>query len=107
MTERWRGCPYLAVGEDGRELCVACGLCAKGCPAQAIRLEGGKREDGSRYPRTFEVDLARCIFCGFCAEGCPKDGILMGKDYELARADRSELVLTREDLLRQQDKEKS
>ncbi|SEM58357.1 NADH dehydrogenase subunit I [Syntrophus gentianae] len=105
MYERWRGCPYLPTGEDGRELCVACGICAKGCPAQAIRVEGGKREDNSRYPVIFEVDLGRCIFCGFCAESCPKNAIRLGQAYELATEDREKLVLTKEDLLHQGEKE--
>lgn len=105
MYERWRGCPYLTVGEDGRELCIACGICAKGCPAQAILVTGGKREDNSRYPVTFELDLGRCIFCGFCAQSCPKEAIRMGHDYELATEDKEKMLLTKEDLLRQREKE--
>jgi len=105
MYERWRGCPYLTLGEDGRELCVACGICAKGCPAQAIKVEGGKREDNSRYPVTFELDLGRCIFCGFCAKSCPKDDIKIGHAYELAAEDKKDLILTKDDLLHQRDKE--
>jgi len=107
MYERWRGCPYLVAGEDGRELCVGCGICAKGCPAQAIQVRAGKREDNTRYPATFELDLGRCIFCGFCAQSCPKGAIKMGHDYELATEDKKSLLLTKEDLLRHRDKEKA
>ncbi len=105
MMERWRGRPYLVVGQDGRERCIACGICAKVCPAQAIGVTGAKREDNSRYPAVFELDVGRCVFCGFCAESCPKGAIKLGHAYELATGDKKSLLLTREDLLSGQDKE--
>jgi NADH-quinone oxidoreductase subunit I len=100
MYERWRGLPYLVKGEDGNEICVGCGICAKGCPAQAITVTSGKREDNSRYPVTFEVDIGRCIFCSFCAEICPKNAVKMSHAYELATDDKKKLLVSKEDLLR-------
>lgn len=98
MYERWRGRPYLTKGEEGQELCIACGICARGCPAQAIKVTSGKREDNTRYPVKFELDIGRCIFCSFCAQSCPKDAIKMSHAYELATGDKKMLVLTKEDL---------
>jgi NADH-quinone oxidoreductase subunit I len=99
MYERWRGRPFLVRAEDGKELCIGCGICAKGCPAQAIKVTAGKREDNSRYPATFELDIGRCIFCSFCAQNCPKSAIKMSHAYELATADKKKLLLDKEDLL--------
>ena len=75
--ERWnppssfRGRPVL-VEEEGVERCVACGLCARVCPALAIEVQASETELAKeRYPVKFEINMLRCIFCGFCEEACP------------------------------------
>jgi len=87
--ERWnppqsfRGRPVL-VEEDGVERCVACGLCARVCPALAIEVQGSETElEKERYPVKFEINMLRCIFCGFCEEACPEEAIVMSDEYEL------------------------
>ncbi len=87
--ERWeplgsyRGRPVL-VEEDSVERCVACGLCARVCPALAIEVQASETElDKERFPIKFEINMLRCIYCGFCEEVCPEEAIVMSKDYEL------------------------
>ena len=40
-------------------MCTECGICAKGCPRKAIRIDGGMR-----------VDPERCTSCGRCERSC-------------------------------------
>src|ERR1051325_4746449 len=74
--------------ENGLEKCVACGLCAVACPADAIYLEAaendGSGQAGPRYASVYQIHKTRGIFCGYCEAACPGGAIFMGKDYELA-----------------------
>ncbi|MCX6747084.1 MAG: DUF362 domain-containing protein [Candidatus Pacearchaeota archaeon] len=47
-----------------KKKCIKCGLCAKKCPAQAIRL--------NPYP---EIDKKKCIRCFCCMEVCPQHAL--------------------------------
>ena len=55
-----------SVMENCRIGCIACGKCAKNCPAQAIDLSGG-------FP---VIDYEKCTDCGACREGCPRHCII-------------------------------
>jgi uncharacterized protein (DUF362 family)/ferredoxin len=44
------------------ERCILCGVCAKGCPPQVIRIEG----------KRLLFDYNRCIRCFCCRELCPE-----------------------------------
>ena len=41
------------------QMCTGCGICEKGCPRKAIRIDGGMR-----------VDPQRCNSCGKCERSC-------------------------------------
>jgi len=108
--ERWnppasfRGRPVL-VEEKGIERCVACGLCARVCPALAIEVQASESEYWKeRYPVKFEINMLRCIFCGFCEEVCPEEAIIMSNEYELTFTAQEDAIFGKDKLLVPSDK---
>ena len=104
--EKWtpppsfRGRPVLVQNTDGRERCVACGLCSRVCPALAIEVQAAETElEKERYPEKFEINMVRCIFCGFCEEVCPEEAIVMSDEYILTFASQEEAVFGKDKLL--------
>ncbi len=105
IPEAYRGRPVLVRGADGKEKCVACGLCEVACPPKCISIVGAMREDGTRYPETYTLNGAVCIFCGLCEEACPEEAIVMSYDYQnLCEYDRSLMVYDKEALLIPEEK---
>jgi len=60
-------CRGLFRYEISVELCKACGLCRKHCPAEAV--SGAKKT-----PHV--IDQQKCTRCGMCLEKCPFDAVL-------------------------------
>jgi NADH-quinone oxidoreductase subunit I len=108
--ERWnppaafRGRPVL-VEEAGVERCVACGLCARVCPALAIEVQASETDlPKERYPIRFEINMLRCIFCGFCEEVCPEEAIVMSDEYELVFTRTEDAIYGKDRLLMSTDR---
>ena len=103
MSPRFRGRQLLMRDENGLEKCVACGLCAVACPADAIYLEAAENDGtvmaGPRYASTYQIHRMRCIFCGYCEEACPVAAIFMGKEYELAVYSKADFIWDKPTLL--------
>ena len=59
--------------------CVFCGLCAKACPADAIKVD--------RKAKTWEVDTDACVKCGVCISKCPKKSLSFGGNNAAAAAE--------------------
>ncbi len=59
-------CNSKASGKEVRLVCDAgclgCGICAKNCPKEAIKIENN----------VARIDGSKCIGCGVCVEKCPK-----------------------------------
>ncbi len=96
---RFRGLHELQRDQNGKEKCVACGLCATACPSECIRLEGAENDQGERYAAVYEINMLRCIFCGYCQEVCPEDAIFLKHEYELASTEGDSFVYDKERLL--------
>ncbi len=96
--DRFRGILALAYEKDtGEEACIGCRLCEYICPPQVIKVEMLKSEKRN-YAKTFTLELYACEFCELCVQVCPTDAIIMMKSFDLATADRRDLLLDKDRL---------
>jgi NADH-quinone oxidoreductase subunit I len=96
--DRFRGILALAYEKDtGEEACIGCRLCELICPPQVIKVEMLKAEKRN-FAKTFTLELYSCEFCELCVQVCPTDAIIMLKTFDLATADRRELLLDKDRL---------
>jgi NADH-quinone oxidoreductase subunit I len=96
--DRFRGILALAYDkETGEEACIGCRLCELICPPQVIKVEMLKAEKRN-FAKTFTLELYSCEFCELCVQVCPTDAIIMLKTFDLATADRRELLLDKDRL---------
>ena len=63
--------------------CVGCGLCAKMCPPQSLRIVGGKAK----------FRLANCIRCYCCQDHCPKGAITPVRPWTMRAAGKLDRAL--------------
>jgi NADH-quinone oxidoreductase subunit I len=96
--DRFRGILALVYEKDtGEEACIGCRLCEYICPPQVIKVEMLKTEKRN-YAKTFTLELYACEFCELCVQVCPTDAIIMMKSFDLATADRRDLLLDKDRL---------
>ena len=96
--DRYRGLLALVYEKDtGEEACIGCRLCEFVCPPAVIKVEMLKGEKRN-YARTFSLELYACEFCELCVQVCPTDAIVMMKSFDLATADRREMLLDKDRL---------
>lgn len=100
MGPEFRGRPVL-VAEEGKERCVACGLCARACPPLAISMQAAEMSEDAkeRYPERFEIDMLRCIYCGLCEEVCPEEAIVMSPEYDYNFRAREDAIFGKDKLV--------
>ena len=55
------------------EKCVGCKLCARICPAKAIRVRTFK--DTTEV--FFHLSEEKCASCGLCVESCPENALVL------------------------------
>jgi len=96
--ERFRGILALTYDpQTGEENCIGCRLCEYICPPQVIKVEMLKAEKRN-WAKTFTLELYSCEFCELCVQVCPTDAIVMLRTFDLATADRRELLLDKDRL---------
>jgi len=96
--DRFRGVLALTYDKQtGEENCIGCRLCEYICPPQVIKVEMLKAEKRN-YAKTFTLELYACEFCELCVQVCPTDAIIMLKTFDLATADRREMLLDKDRL---------
>jgi Ni,Fe-hydrogenase III small subunit/formate hydrogenlyase subunit 6/NADH:ubiquinone oxidoreductase subunit I len=85
ISDRFRGRPCFDFDKwkDARPA-------AEVCPTGAISLS----DKGDS--RKVTVDYGLCVFCGLCAEASSEQAVRITQEFELATAERSNLVLTAE-----------
>lgn len=58
----------VGLAQVSYDYCIACGKCARSCPAEAIDMTEFANRENRRFP---VVDPAKCIGCGACQYVCP------------------------------------
>ncbi|MFI5396709.1 MAG: NuoI/complex I 23 kDa subunit family protein [Candidatus Binatia bacterium] len=100
LPNAFRGMPVLVQMDNGKERCVACGLCEWACPTDCITIFPAETADEiERYPAVFDINLSRCMYCGLCEEACPEEAIVMSQRVEVATYTRRAMLWHKEDLL--------
>ena len=65
MYDRFCGTLTMPHDAEGRNRCIACGLCVRNCPNEAIFLKDN----------VAAIDYTKCNGCGTCVSKCPKKAI--------------------------------
>jgi NADH-quinone oxidoreductase subunit I len=97
LSERFRGTLYMPIDENGKNKCIACGLCESSCPNDTLHLEIDTVTDEETGKKKklllkYQYDLGSCMFCQLCVNVCPTSAIAFNTKFEHAVFDKSKLI---------------
>ncbi len=89
VSPRRRGFPRLLVDPEVGELrCSGCGICARHCLTQALKVTmkdnpnfAAGKSQRKKIVDKFELDVGQCTECAVCIEMCNSGGIEMTKEW--------------------------
>ncbi len=58
------------------ENCIACGVCAKVCPNDAIAIDIEVKFDGRRFLKSYAIDYSNCDSCMDCVKKCRRNSLI-------------------------------
>lgn len=89
LPRGYRGMPHYNM-----EKCISCAMCARICPAGAIKMvldnEQTSEKKVKRHP---SINYNRCIFCGFCVDICPTGALEYTQVHDYAAYKMDDLIL--------------
>lgn len=94
MTPRYRGhIELIRNPESASHNCVACGMCAKGCPSNCITVES-KTVPGvkGKVLTAYILNFTTCSLCGECVESCKFGAIRFSNEYNLASTRKEDFI---------------
>lgn len=98
MFDRFRGTLTMPHDKEGKNRCIACGLCQTACPNDTISITTESvtdEETGKKRKRlvAYNYDLGSCMFCQLCVNACPHDAIRFDTNFEHAVYTRDKLAI--------------
>lgn len=66
----------MAIVGFKEELCIKCGLCARGCSIDVIRMDKETKAPVVLYPQD-------CMLCEMCRMVCPKDAVIFTPEKDV------------------------
>ncbi|PKP57883.1 MAG: NADH-quinone oxidoreductase subunit I [Candidatus Altiarchaeales archaeon HGW-Altiarchaeales-1] len=89
-----RNRPCRGLQKVNTDICVVCGMCARTCPIDAIKIEQkpGCEKTRNANDYNFTVNTGSCMWCGLCEEVCPKHAIHLTNTYEMADYTKDKLI---------------
>ena len=97
MFDRYRGPVIMPHYGDNLHRCTGCSACELACPNGSIEIISDRVVDPETGKKKKIIDKhiyhhSMCTHCNLCIVACPTDAIEMGKDFENAVYDRSQLT---------------
>lgn len=80
------------------ETCIACGLCIKRCPMDAIQMKFSTKAT-NKFRKAVVVDADLCIGCGVCVHKCKPKAITLKRKKEITQPPRTQKELVEENIM--------